>query len=97
MDSIHYADFPVVKSGEDFRQVAFDQLSPGQLERCTIDLANSHMEQRRISGRCCEFATVHPRRQGCRHRYVWMAVAQRETGNAPLQAIEKLDPDTGQR
>uniref|UniRef100_UPI0005559B08 carotenoid oxygenase family protein n=1 Tax=Candidatus Synechococcus spongiarum TaxID=431041 RepID=UPI0005559B08 len=47
--------------------------------------------------RCCEFATVHPRRQGRRHRCVWMAVAQRETGNGPLQAIEKLDMDTGRR
>ena len=97
VDSIHYADFPMVDPAEDFRHVAFDQLPPGQLERCTIDLIHGHMERRRLSGRCCEFATVHPRRQGQRHRHVWMAVAQRETGNAPLQAIEKLDVDTGQR
>lgn len=97
VDSIHYADFPVVNPAEDFRHVAFDQLPPGQLERCTIDLRNGHVERRRLSGRCCEFATVHPQRQGRRHRFVWMAVAQRETGNAPLQAIEKFDPDTGQR
>ena len=97
VDSIHYADFPVVDPATDFRHVAFEQLPPGQLERCTIDLIHGHVARRRLGERCCEFATVHPRRQGQRHRYVWMAVAQRERGNAPLQAIEKLDLDTGQR
>ncbi|MYK85145.1 MAG: Apocarotenoid-15,15'-oxygenase, partial [Synechococcus sp. SB0669_bin_7] len=97
VDSIHYADFPMVDPEEDFRHVAFDQLPPGQLERCTIDLIQGHVERRRLSERCCEFATVHPQHQGRRHRCVWVAVAQRETGNAPLQAIEKLDMETGRR
>ena len=97
VDSIHYAAFPAVAPGEDFRQVAFDQLPPGQLERCTVDLIHGRVERRRLGGRSCEFATVHPLWQGQRHRFVWMAVAQRETGNAPLQAVEKLDLETGQR
>ncbi|MFL0746255.1 MAG: carotenoid oxygenase family protein, partial [Prochlorococcus sp.] len=41
--------------------------------------------------RCCEFAMVNPRRQGLPSRYAWMAVAERETGYAPLQGIKKLD------
>ena len=28
-------------------------------------------------------------------RFAWMAVAERETGNDPLQAIQKLDLDSG--
>ncbi len=97
VDSIHYADFPAVDPEEDFRHVAFDQLPAGQLERCTIDLVNGHVERQRLSGRCCEFATTAPQCQGQRHRFVWMAVAHQEVGNAPLQAIEKLDLETGER
>jgi all-trans-8'-apo-beta-carotenal 15,15'-oxygenase len=40
---------------------------------------------------------VNPRRQGLSSRYGWMAVAERETGNDPLQAIKKLDLISGER
>jgi all-trans-8'-apo-beta-carotenal 15,15'-oxygenase len=40
---------------------------------------------------------VNPARQGLNARYAWMAVAERERGNDPLQAIEKLDLATGER
>jgi all-trans-8'-apo-beta-carotenal 15,15'-oxygenase len=51
----------------------------------------------RLSERCCEFAMVNPRREGLSCRYGWMAVAERETGNDPLQAIKKLDLVNGER
>jgi all-trans-8'-apo-beta-carotenal 15,15'-oxygenase len=40
---------------------------------------------------------VNPRREGLSCRYGWMAVAERETGNDPLQAIKKLDLVSGER
>jgi all-trans-8'-apo-beta-carotenal 15,15'-oxygenase len=40
---------------------------------------------------------VNPRCQGLPARYAWMAVAERETGNDPLQAIKKLDLQSGER
>jgi all-trans-8'-apo-beta-carotenal 15,15'-oxygenase len=40
---------------------------------------------------------VNPRREGLFSRYAWMAVAERETGNDPLQAIKKLDLVSGER
>jgi all-trans-8'-apo-beta-carotenal 15,15'-oxygenase len=40
---------------------------------------------------------VNPHRQGLSARYAWMAVAERETGNDPLQAIKKLDLTSGER
>jgi all-trans-8'-apo-beta-carotenal 15,15'-oxygenase len=51
----------------------------------------------RLSERCCEFAMVNPQREGLRSRYAWMAVAERESGNDPLQAIKKLDLHSGDR
>mgnify|MGYP006240258479 FL=1 len=38
---------------------------------------------------------VNPDRQGLSAQYAWMAVAERETGNDPLQAIQKLDLKSG--
>jgi all-trans-8'-apo-beta-carotenal 15,15'-oxygenase len=40
---------------------------------------------------------VNPEREGLPARFAWMAVAERETGNDPLQAIKKLDLHTGER
>lgn len=56
-----------------------------------------HGAERVVEQRCCEFAMVNPAKQGLNARFAWMAVAQRERGNDPLQAIEKLDLQTGER
>jgi all-trans-8'-apo-beta-carotenal 15,15'-oxygenase len=77
--------------------VDFDLIPEGLLERCTIDLATGTVRQERLSERCCEFAMVNPHREGLSSRYAWMAVAERETGNDPLQAIKKLDLVSGER
>ncbi|QVL52718.1 MAG: carotenoid oxygenase family protein [Cyanobium sp. M30B3] len=102
IDSIVYADFPSIGPGTDFRAVDFDSIPEGQLMRCRIDLERARSEpeqavrQEWLEQRCCEFACVNPARQGLDARYAWMAVAERERGNDPLQAIEKLDLATGE-
>ena len=63
----------------------------------SIDLAAGTVQTERLSERCCEFAMVNPQREGLSCRYGWMAVAERETGNDPLQAIKKLDLLNGER
>ncbi len=97
VDSIVYADFPSIGPGTDFRQVDFDSIPEGQLMRCRINLDTGAVRQEWLEQRCCEFACVNPARQGLDARYAWMAVAERERGNDPLQAIEKLDLATGER
>lgn len=97
VDSIAYADFPSIGPGTDFRQVDFETIPEGQLMRCRIDLEARKVRQEWLEQRCCEFACVNPARQGLEARYAWMAVAERERGNDPLQAIEKLDLATGER
>lgn len=95
LDSIHYADFPSVGPDDDFRRVDFDQLPPGLLERSRIHTRQRRCTRERLSERCCEFATVHPRHQGRPSRFAWLAVTERCTGNDPLQAIRKLDLHSG--
>ena len=97
VESIFYADFPTIGPDTDFRTIDFDLIPEGLLERCRIDLATGTVGTERLSERCCEFAMVNPRREGLSCRYGWMAVAERETGNDPLQAIKKLDLVSGER
>ena len=97
VESIHYADFPSVGPEDDFRETDFDAIPEGLMKRCRIDLAQGTVETTLLSQRCCEFAMVHPARQGLEARYAWMAVAHRPQGNDPLQAIAKLDLRSGEQ
>ena len=95
IDSICYASFPEVEPNSDFRQVDFDAIAPGQLWRFTLDLTEQSVQRQLLEERCCEFPFVHPRHAGRPYRYLFMGAAHRESGNAPLQAILKLDVTTG--
>jgi all-trans-8'-apo-beta-carotenal 15,15'-oxygenase len=97
VESIFYADFPSIGPETDFRAIDFDLIPEGLLERCRIDLASGTVCNERLSERCCEFAMVNPSYEGLPARFGWMAVAERETGNDPLQAVKKLDLKTGDR
>ncbi len=97
VESIYYADFPSIGPDEDFRSIDFELLPEGLLEQCRINLSDSTVVTTRLSERCCEFAMVNPKREGLPCRFAWMAVAERETGNDPLQAIKKLDLQSGER
>ncbi len=97
VESIYYDDFPSIGPDTDFRAVDFDLLPEGLLEQCRLNLAEGTVRTTRLSERCCEFAMVNPQREGLPARYGWMAVAERESGNDPLQAIKKLDLISGER
>jgi all-trans-8'-apo-beta-carotenal 15,15'-oxygenase len=97
VDSIFYDDFPSIGPETDFREIDFETIPAGRLQRCRINLASGAVSTELLEERCCEFAMVNPELQGLAARYAWMAVAGRERGNDPLQAIEKLDLQTGQR
>ena len=90
VESIVYDDFPSIGPDEDFAEVDFDTV-PGEFCTAAADLSRESVQTERISERTCEFAMVNPERQGLSARFAWMAVAERETGNDPLQAIQKLD------
>jgi all-trans-8'-apo-beta-carotenal 15,15'-oxygenase len=104
LDSICYESLPTVEPDSDYRQTNFEALSPGQLWRFEIDLKRSQAQsqeqavQRQIlESRCCEFPFVHPRRVGHPYRYVYLGAADAPQGNAPLQAILKIDLNSGTR
>jgi all-trans-8'-apo-beta-carotenal 15,15'-oxygenase len=96
IDSIVYPDFPSIGPDQDFRDVDFDRIPAGLLERSRLDLSSGVVHTTRQSERTCEFAMVAPDRVGLESRYAWMAVAERERGNDPLQALMKLDAAGGE-
>ncbi|MBI4782734.1 MAG: carotenoid oxygenase family protein [Oscillatoriophycideae cyanobacterium NC_groundwater_1537_Pr4_S-0.65um_50_18] len=97
VDSICYADFPTIDPTQDYREVKFTDLAPGQLWRFRFDLETKTVERQLVEGRCCEFPVVHPDRVGRPYRYVYMGAADAAEGNAPLQAVLKIDVSTGDR
>jgi len=97
IDSVCYEAFPEVEPGSDFREVDFASLAPGQLWRFHLDLAGNQVERQLLESRCCEFPFVHPSKAGRPYRYTYLGAAHAATGNAPLQAILKVDLESGDR
>ena len=91
VESICYASLPTVEPGADYLQTNFAALSPGQLWRFHLNLETQVVQQELVEARCCEFPTLHPAQVGQQQRYTYMGAAHEPTGNAPLQAILKLD------
>ncbi|HEY9644360.1 MAG TPA: carotenoid oxygenase family protein [Coleofasciculaceae cyanobacterium] len=97
VDSICYADFPMIDPQQDYRDVRFSVLAPGQLWRFQFDLNTQTVERKLMESRCCEFPVVHPDHVGRPYRYAYMGAAHSADGNAPLQALLKLDTVSGDR
>lgn len=97
IDSVAYADLPVVDPSQSYLEVRFSALAPGQLWRTRVDLQTEAVERTLIESRCCEFPSIHPAHVGRPYRYVYLGAAHNPDGNAPLQAVLKLDLETGER
>lgn len=97
VDSICYASFPTIDPTQDYREVRFSELPPGQLWRFQFDLQQQTVERQQIEPRCCEFPVVHPDYVGRPYRYAYMGAAHSAEGNAPLQALLKIDAVSGDR
>lgn len=95
LDSVCYDSLPQIQPESDYRTVDFAALDPGQLWRFSLDLARQQVERRLLLPRCCEFPVVHPDYVGHPARYYYLGATHDPTGNAPLQAVVKLDLATG--
>ena len=97
LDSICYNSLPQIQPDTPYQSVDFDGLDPGQLWRFTIDPENQTIQRDLLESRACEFPTLHPDRVGRDYRYLYTSAAHNSTGNAPLQAILKIELQTGER
>lgn len=97
IDSVCYESLPAVEPDADYHQTDFEALSPGQLWRFRANLSSGKVERQLIESRCCEFPYVHPAKAGRQNRYIYMGAAHKPEGNAPLQAILKVDLQSDDR
>ncbi len=97
VDSVCYPDYPKLEPNTDFRDVDFDQVVAGQLCRFTINPKLGTVKKELILSRSCEFPVVHPRCMGQPYRYSYIGAIAKESGNAPLQMIAKIDMQTGKQ
>ncbi|MEL6319119.1 MAG: carotenoid oxygenase family protein [Cyanobacteria bacterium J06626_14] len=95
--SICYDDFPKIEPDDNYLDVDFDAYPPGQLWRFRVNLETSTVQSEKLDNRSCEFPTVHPNRVGRPSRFLFMGATHNPIGNAPLQAIWKIDLKTGDR
>ena len=98
VDSITYQTLPQVQPDSNYKEVDFNSLDPGQLWRFKFNLEDGTVEREMLESRCCEFPTHNPDKVGREYRYLYIGAIPEDTGrNAPLQAILKLDLETGAR
>jgi all-trans-8'-apo-beta-carotenal 15,15'-oxygenase len=97
VDSVSYQDFPAVDHKLSYREVEFEKVPPGQLWRFRLNLNTKTTRRQRVDTRACDFPYVHPALMGQSHRWVFLGAAHQPEGNAPLQAILKIDPETGEQ
>ena len=91
LDSSFYDDVPSVGPDENFRDIDFEKYPEGKLKRSIIDLKTKTCELETFSEQCCEFAVVNPKNLGLKATFSWMASTTQKLGNAPLQAIQKIN------
>ena len=77
LESIVYDDFPSIGPGVDFREVDFEQILEGLLERLPHRYQNSNCPAGTAQRALLRIAMVNPNRVGLQARYSWMAVAER--------------------
>ncbi|NTU82661.1 MAG: Apocarotenoid-15,15'-oxygenase [Chloroflexales bacterium] len=94
VDSVWYDHYVGIGPEVEYRTIDFASLPPGRMARMTIDLGTGRLERSFLAGRCCEFPALHPAKVGRPYRYTYLGAADAPEGNAPLQAIWKLDLET---
>jgi len=97
LDSICYPDYPTLEAGTDYLNVDFDRVIAGQLCRFKIDLAAGKVTKSLLQARSCEFPTVNPNYVGLNYKYCYIGAIANDFGNAPLQAIMKINVQTGEQ
>jgi all-trans-8'-apo-beta-carotenal 15,15'-oxygenase len=95
--SICYSGFPSVEPDDNYLDVDFDAYPPGQLWKFNVSLSSSLVKGEKLDERSCEFPTVHPNWVGRKCRFLYLGATDSATRNAPLQAVWKVDLETGDR
>jgi all-trans-8'-apo-beta-carotenal 15,15'-oxygenase len=97
VDSVVYPEFPALDHKLSYNEVQFEKVPPGQLWRFCLNRETGETHSQRIDSRSLDFPYIHPGYIGQQHRWIYVGAAHQPEGNAPLQAILKIAPDSGEQ
>ncbi len=97
VDSVCYETFPGIDHNLNYQDIDFDARPPAQLWRFHLNLRTKTAQGNLLVERSCEFPFIHPDRIGQPHRCIFLAAAHQPQGDAPQQAILKVDPEYGEQ
>ena len=97
VDSVSYQDFPALDHELDYNNIRFETVPPGQLWRYRLNLQTKETSRRLIDERTVDFPYIHPNLIGQQHRWIYIGAVHEPEGNAPLQAVLKIDPESGEQ
>ena len=97
VDSVSYPDFPSLDHELDYNEIRFETVPPGQLWRYRLNLKTKATQRRLIDKRAVDFPYIHPDYVTRQHRWIYISAVHQPEGNAPLQAILKIDPESGEQ
>lgn len=97
VDSICYDQLSQINPDTSYKEVDFDSLAPGQLWRFKLNLNSKIVTKELIDSRCVEFPFINPHNVGQDYRYLFIGATHNSDKNAPLQALLKLDWQTGEK
>jgi all-trans-8'-apo-beta-carotenal 15,15'-oxygenase len=97
VDSISYETFPAIDHNLNYEEIDFDSRPPGQLWRFHLNLQNSTSQRHLIHQRANEFPFINPAFIGKPYTCVYLAAAHQPEGDAPQQAIIRVDPEFGEK
>ncbi|MCF2970502.1 carotenoid oxygenase family protein [Synechococcus sp. Nb3U1] len=95
VDAILYEEYPALEPNADYLQIDFTQIPAGKLWRFYLDPKAGTVSRELLLDRSVEFPAIHPNCMGGSHRYLYIGTTHVPGPNAPLQAILKLDTETG--
>ncbi|MEN9226098.1 MAG: carotenoid oxygenase family protein [Thermostichus sp. HHBFW_bins_43] len=95
VDAILYEQYPALEPNADYLNIDFTQVPAGKLWRFCLDPKAATVTRELLLDRSVEFPAIHPKCMGGSHRYLYVGATHAPGPNAPLQAILKLDTQTG--
>jgi len=98
IDSICYDLLSANEIDGDFPKIDFEHLPAPQLWRFEINLREQTVTRQLIESHHCEMPVVAPQKVGQPYRFLYVAAANRIIqGSGPLQAVMKIDFQSGER
>ncbi len=95
VDAVLYEEYPALEPNANYLEIDFAQVPAGKLWRFVLDPQGGRVTRELLLDRSVEFPAIHPLHMGECHRYIYIGATHAPGPNAPLQAILKLDTQTG--